>query len=89
MILEPGDLLNTGTPAGRRARLADQPYLRPGDHVELEIDLLGRAAQYVVAALVSGPGSSVVALARTLVAGLSDGEQAAVFAGSAAWVYGR
>jgi 2-keto-4-pentenoate hydratase/2-oxohepta-3-ene-1,7-dioic acid hydratase in catechol pathway len=32
-------------PLGR----ADQPYLRPGDHVELEIDQLGRASQHVVA----------------------------------------
>jgi hypothetical protein len=57
--------------------------------VELEIDLLGKAAEYVVAALVSEPPGSVVTPARTLAAGQSDAEQAAVFAGTAAWVYGR
>ncbi len=50
MVLEPGDLINTGTPAGVALGLADQPYLRPGDHVELEIDQLGRAGQHVAAA---------------------------------------
>ena len=47
---EPGDLLNTGTPADAALGRADQPYLRPGDHVELQIDRLGRAGQRVVAA---------------------------------------
>ena len=50
MVLEPGDLINTGTPAGVALGLAEQPYLRPGDHVELEIDQLGRAYQHIVAA---------------------------------------
>jgi 2-keto-4-pentenoate hydratase/2-oxohepta-3-ene-1,7-dioic acid hydratase in catechol pathway len=50
MVLEPGDLINTGTPAGVALGLADQPYLRAGDHVELEIDHLGRAGQHIVAA---------------------------------------
>ncbi len=44
MVLEPGDLINTGTPAGVALGLPDHPYLRPGDEVELEIDGLGRAA---------------------------------------------
>jgi 2-keto-4-pentenoate hydratase/2-oxohepta-3-ene-1,7-dioic acid hydratase in catechol pathway len=48
MVLEPGDLINTGTPAGVALGLAGQPYLRPGDHVELEIDGLGKAAQRFV-----------------------------------------
>lgn len=49
MVLEPGDLINTGTPVGVALGRADQPYLRPGDLVELEIDMLGRACQRVAA----------------------------------------
>jgi 2-keto-4-pentenoate hydratase/2-oxohepta-3-ene-1,7-dioic acid hydratase in catechol pathway len=40
-----GKSCETFNPLGR----ADQPYLRPGDRVELEIDQLGRASQHVVA----------------------------------------
>jgi 2-keto-4-pentenoate hydratase/2-oxohepta-3-ene-1,7-dioic acid hydratase in catechol pathway len=49
MVLEPGDLINTGTPAGVALGLPGNPYLRPGDRVELEIDGLGRAEQRFVA----------------------------------------
>jgi 2-keto-4-pentenoate hydratase/2-oxohepta-3-ene-1,7-dioic acid hydratase in catechol pathway len=45
MVLEPGDLINTGTPAGVALGLPDKPYLRAGDVVELEITGLGRARQ--------------------------------------------
>ncbi|PZF85335.1 fumarylacetoacetate hydrolase family protein [Jiangella anatolica] len=45
MVLEPGDLVNTGTPAGVALGLPGQPYLRAGDVVELEIDGLGRQRQ--------------------------------------------
>ena len=45
MVLRPGDLINTGTPAGVALGLPDHPYLRAGDVVELEIDQLGRARQ--------------------------------------------
>lgn len=45
MVLEPGDLVNTGTPAGVAMGMPGQPYLRPGDVVELEIDGLGRQRQ--------------------------------------------
>ncbi|KKK06562.1 fumarylacetoacetate hydrolase family protein [Micromonospora sp. HK10] len=45
MILEPGDLINTGTPAGVALGLPDQPYLRAGDVVELGITGLGSARQ--------------------------------------------
>lgn len=45
MVLHPGDVINTGTPAGVALGLPDQPYLRPGDVVELEIDTLGRQRQ--------------------------------------------
>ena len=54
LVLEPGDLINTGTPAGVALGLPGQPYLRDGDRVRLEIDGLGRAEQRFVAA--SGPG---------------------------------
>ena len=50
MVLEPGDLLNTGTPAGVALGLPDHPYLRAGDRVRLEIDGLGHAEQRFVAA---------------------------------------
>ncbi|MER6103356.1 fumarylacetoacetate hydrolase family protein [Streptomyces sp. NPDC001832] len=45
MVLEPGDVINTGTPAGVALGLPDTPYLRAGDTVELEIDGLGRQRQ--------------------------------------------
>ena len=45
MVLEPGDLINTGTPAGVALGLPDHPYLEAGDVVELEITGLGRAVQ--------------------------------------------
>ncbi|MCS5734706.1 fumarylacetoacetate hydrolase family protein [Herbiconiux daphne] len=48
MVLRPGDIINTGTPAGVAMGMPDQPYLRVGDVVELEIDGLGRARQEFV-----------------------------------------
>jgi 2-keto-4-pentenoate hydratase/2-oxohepta-3-ene-1,7-dioic acid hydratase in catechol pathway len=45
MVLEPGDLINTGTPAGVALGLPDHPYLRAGDKLQLEIDGLGQQAQ--------------------------------------------
>ncbi len=45
LVLEPGDVINTGTPAGVAMGLPGTPYLRPGDVVELEIDGLGRQRQ--------------------------------------------
>ena len=51
MVLYPGDVINTGTPAGvAMGQPEPKPYLRPGDGVELEIDGLGRARQVMVAA---------------------------------------
>jgi 2-keto-4-pentenoate hydratase/2-oxohepta-3-ene-1,7-dioic acid hydratase in catechol pathway len=51
LVLYPGDLINTGTPAGVALGQPDpKPYLNPGDHVELEIDGLGRARQVMVRA---------------------------------------
>ncbi|MEJ8648270.1 fumarylacetoacetate hydrolase family protein [Streptomyces sp. MS1.AVA.3] len=46
MTLHPGDVINTGTPAGvAMGRPEPKPYLRAGDVVELEIDGLGRQRQ--------------------------------------------
>jgi 2-keto-4-pentenoate hydratase/2-oxohepta-3-ene-1,7-dioic acid hydratase in catechol pathway len=45
MTLYPGDVINTGTPAGVAMGREGQPYLREGDVVELEIDGLGRQRQ--------------------------------------------
>ena len=46
LVLDPGDLVNTGTPAGV-ALSGRFPYLAPGDRVELEIDGLGRHSTLV------------------------------------------
>jgi len=48
MVLDPGDVVLTGTPEGV-ALSGRFPYLQPGDVVELEIDGLGRQRQDVVA----------------------------------------
>jgi 2-keto-4-pentenoate hydratase/2-oxohepta-3-ene-1,7-dioic acid hydratase in catechol pathway len=45
MVLEPGDVINTGTPAGVALGLPGTPYLRPGDTVELSVDRLGSQRQ--------------------------------------------
>jgi 2-keto-4-pentenoate hydratase/2-oxohepta-3-ene-1,7-dioic acid hydratase in catechol pathway len=51
MVLDPGDVLNTGTPEG--VVLSGRfPYLTTGDRVELEIDGLGRQQQSLVDAKV-------------------------------------
>ena len=50
MVLHPGDVINTGTPAGVALGIPGNPYLRAGDVVELEIDGLGRARQGMVQA---------------------------------------
>jgi 2-keto-4-pentenoate hydratase/2-oxohepta-3-ene-1,7-dioic acid hydratase in catechol pathway len=47
MVLEPGDIVNTGTPAGVSLGHDDVPFLAPGDLVELEADSLGRQASFV------------------------------------------
>jgi 2-keto-4-pentenoate hydratase/2-oxohepta-3-ene-1,7-dioic acid hydratase in catechol pathway len=51
MVLHPGDVINTGTPAGVALGQPDpKPYLCAGDVVELEIDGLGRQRQQLVQA---------------------------------------
>ncbi|MDP4503099.1 fumarylacetoacetate hydrolase family protein [Nonomuraea turcica] len=47
MVLEPGDVINTGTPAGVAMGMPGQPYLKAGDVMELEIEGLGRQRQTV------------------------------------------
>jgi len=49
LLLEPGDVVNTGTPGGVALARPDTPYLRAGDVVELRIDGLGSQRQQVVA----------------------------------------
>ncbi|PSK97976.1 2-keto-4-pentenoate hydratase/2-oxohepta-3-ene-1,7-dioic acid hydratase in catechol pathway [Murinocardiopsis flavida] len=50
MVLRPGDVIVTGTPAGVAMAKEATPYLKPGDTVELEIDGLGRQRQHMVQA---------------------------------------
>jgi 2-keto-4-pentenoate hydratase/2-oxohepta-3-ene-1,7-dioic acid hydratase in catechol pathway len=48
MVLEPGDLINTGTPPGVGMGLRPPVWLQAGDVVELSIDRLGTARQSVI-----------------------------------------
>jgi 2-keto-4-pentenoate hydratase/2-oxohepta-3-ene-1,7-dioic acid hydratase in catechol pathway len=48
MVLEPGDLINTGTPPGVGMGHDPQIWLRAGDVIELGIDRLGSGRQPVV-----------------------------------------
>lgn len=50
MVLYPGNIINTGTPAGVALGQPGVPYLCPGDIVALEIDRLGRQQQTLVLA---------------------------------------
>lgn len=51
MVLHPGDVINTGTPAGVAFGHPDpKPYLRPGDVLEAEIDRLGRTRHVLTTA---------------------------------------
>jgi 2,4-diketo-3-deoxy-L-fuconate hydrolase len=45
MILEPGDVITTGTPAGVGAGFNPERYLKPGDKLRLGIDGLGEQHQ--------------------------------------------
>ena len=49
MVLEPGDLINTGTPPGVGMGHKPPIWLKPGDVVELGIDHLGTQRQAVIA----------------------------------------
>ncbi|MCK2218733.1 fumarylacetoacetate hydrolase family protein [Actinomadura sp. ATCC 31491] len=48
MVLEPGDLINTGTPPGVGMGHRPPVWLQPGDVMELGIDRLGTQRQHVV-----------------------------------------
>jgi 2,4-didehydro-3-deoxy-L-rhamnonate hydrolase len=50
MVLEPGDLIDTGTPPGVGMGHNPPVWLRPGDVMELGIDRLGAQRQTVAAA---------------------------------------
>ena len=50
MVLDPGDVINTGTPAGVGLGLSPQRYLVPGDRLELGISGLGTQRSCAVAA---------------------------------------
>ncbi|RAS67039.1 2-keto-4-pentenoate hydratase/2-oxohepta-3-ene-1,7-dioic acid hydratase in catechol pathway [Lentzea atacamensis] len=47
MVLEPGDVVNTGTPAGVALGVNDFEYLRGGDTIDVSIDRLGVQRQQV------------------------------------------
>ncbi len=49
LVLEPGDLINTGTPPGVGMGFDPPVWLRPGDVVELGIEGLGAQRQHVLA----------------------------------------
>ncbi len=48
LVLEPGDLINTGTPPGVGMGMRPPVYLAPGDVMELGIDGLGSQRQVVI-----------------------------------------
>ena len=50
MVLEPGDVINTGTPPGVGLGLKPPRYLTPGETMSLEIEGLGVQRQKVIAA---------------------------------------
>ena len=50
MVLEPGDVINTGTPAGVALGLPGTPYLQPGDEMRVAIEGLGEQRQTAVEA---------------------------------------
>jgi 2-keto-4-pentenoate hydratase/2-oxohepta-3-ene-1,7-dioic acid hydratase in catechol pathway len=49
MILEPGDVITTGTPPGVGSGKKPPRYLKAGDTISLGVDGLGQQAQRVVA----------------------------------------
>jgi 2-keto-4-pentenoate hydratase/2-oxohepta-3-ene-1,7-dioic acid hydratase in catechol pathway len=48
LVLEPGDLINTGTPPGVGMGHSPQVWLQPGDVMELGIEGLGAQRQNVL-----------------------------------------
>lgn len=54
LVLEPGDVIFTGTPAGVALGRPDKPYLCPGDVIEVEVGGLGAQRQPCRAARIAG-----------------------------------
>ena len=50
LVMEPGDLINTGTPPGVALGMNPPGWLQVGDVMELGIDELGTQRQVVIAA---------------------------------------
>ncbi len=48
-VLQPGDIIATGTPNGAGARFDPPKYLRPGDRVDVEVSGIGTLSNTVVA----------------------------------------
>jgi 2-keto-4-pentenoate hydratase/2-oxohepta-3-ene-1,7-dioic acid hydratase in catechol pathway len=46
--LDPGDIIFTGTPEGVADGRPDQPWLKPGDEVVVEVGKLGRLVNRMV-----------------------------------------
>jgi len=49
MVLEPGDLIDTGTPPGVAMGMKEPQWLQPGDVIELGVDGLGSQRCVVLA----------------------------------------
>ena len=49
MVLEPGDVITTGTPPGVGSGKKPQHFVKPGDTMTLGIEGLGTQSQHVVA----------------------------------------
>ncbi|HVL73180.1 MAG TPA: fumarylacetoacetate hydrolase family protein [Beijerinckiaceae bacterium] len=58
MILEPGDVITTGTPPGVGLGFKPPRYLKPGDTMRLGIDKLGQQEQRLVAFEHHGPADT-------------------------------
>ena len=50
---EPGDVIAIGTPSGIAAAMPGRPWLKPGDHVRVEIDRLDAIENEVVQEVVA------------------------------------
>ena len=49
MLLQPGDVITTGTPPGVGLGMKPERYLKPGDVMELGVQGLGTQKQAVIA----------------------------------------
>jgi len=50
MTLEPGDIVSTGSPERQPVPGRESPYLQVGDHVDIEIEGVGRLSNDIIAA---------------------------------------